>query len=322
MMILGACGTSKKEDPQASVISYQNIPDPKRNLMTEERVALGKMLFNDPILSGNGKIACIDCHDQKYGYGENVALSTNGITGEPLKRNSPPLINIAWANGWFWEGGAKNIESLIFGPLTHPNEMGANLKEMVNTLNDHPEYPRLFQKAYQTKKIKSAYIARALAVYCRSLISNQSRYDQYLRGEINFSYDELKGMSLFQAKCGSCHPSPFFTDFNYHNIGLDNVFPDTLEGLYQGRGRITLEDNDMGKYKTPTLRNLFATAPYMHDGRLQTLEEVFDHYENGVKDYVSLAPQMRKGISTSEEEREMILTFLKTLTDSTFLGLE
>ncbi|ANQ47845.1 cytochrome-c peroxidase [Flammeovirga sp. MY04] len=322
LVILGACGSSQEEDAQASIISYENIPAPKRNLMTDERVALGKMLFHDKNLSGNGKVACVDCHEQKYAFGENMALSTNGITQEPLHRNTPPLINIAWAEGWFWEGGAKNIESLMFGPLTHPNEMGANLKEVVKDINDHPEYPVLFQKAYQIKTIKSAHIARALAAFCRSLISNQSKYDQYLNGEIDFSYDELQGMKIVETRCGSCHPAPFFTDFNYHNIGLDSVFSDTLENLFQGRARITLKEEDMGKYKTPTLRNIFASAPYTHDGRFKTIDEVFDHYESGILPHKSLAPQMRNGIDLNEEEREQVKIFLTTLMDSTYLGLK
>ncbi|MDX5481940.1 MAG: cytochrome-c peroxidase [Hymenobacteraceae bacterium] len=301
------------------------VPYPERNPFTREGVELGRMLFYDPILSASNQISCASCHQQDKAFSDGAALTTAGVTGQPLKRHAPALINLAWMNGLFWDGGAKDVESLVFGPLTHPDEMGQNLKELVQELQHHPTYPRLFRQAFGSDSVTSAGIARALAQFQRTLISASSRYDKYVRGESGGKLTtlELQGLALFRQHCTSCHATDFFTDQGYHNNGLNAVFSAADEGLALGRGRITRQQQDIGKYKTPTLRNIALTAPYMHDGRFATLEQVLEHYRSGVVPSATLAPELRQqngqlGIPITPEEKEKIILFLHTLTDKDF----
>lgn len=299
------------------------VPTPAHNPFTREGVLLGRKLFYDPVLSANNKISCATCHNPQKAFSDGVALAAHGLSGKALHRNAPALQNLAWMQGWFWDGGAKDLESLTFGPLKHPDEMGQNLAELVTELQNHPEYPALFKAAFQTDTISSYNITRALAQFERTLISANSRYDKFVRNEGDqLDSEELAGLSLFQQKCSSCHATDFFTDFNYHNNGLDQTFSTAFESVAWGRGRITGKPEDLGKFKTPTLRNIALTAPYMHDGRFQTLAEVLDHYRAGIKNSSTLAPQLQQngnpGIPISETEKTQLLKFLQTLTDPEF----
>ena len=302
----------------------KTVPFPERNPFTREGILLGKKLFYDPILSGNNSISCASCHLPQKAFSDDLALSTRGITGKPLLRHAPALQNLAWMPGWFWDGGAKDIESLNFGPLTHPDEMAQNLKELVSELKNHPEYPNLFKAAFPSDTISSTTITRALAQFERTLISSNSRYDKYVRKEDggNLTVPELEGLALVKQKCASCHATDFFTDFGYHNNGLDQTYSDKNEALEWGRGRISGNPADIGKYKTPTLRNIALTAPYMHDGRFKTLAEVLEHYNSGVKNSATLDPLLQKnnrlGIALTAAEKEKIILFLNTLTDREF----
>jgi cytochrome c peroxidase len=303
----------------------KTVPAPERNPFTRDGVLLGRKLFYDPILSGNNKISCASCHHPQKAFTDGLALSTKGISGNALKRHTPSIQNIAWQQGWFWDGGAKDIESLNFGPIRNPDEMGQNLNQLATELQNTREYPNLFRAAFGTDTITTLLISRALAQFERTLISATSRYDKYVRKEAGgtLSETELEGLSLFQQKCSSCHSSDFFTDQGYHNNGLDNTFPDAFEAVAWGRGRISDKPEDIGKYKTPTLRNIALTAPYMHDGRFQTLEQVLEHYRNGVKSSATLDPTLQKngavGIAMTEAEKTKIIQFLNTLTDPEFI---
>ncbi len=302
------------------------VPSPERNPLTAEGTELGRRLFYDPVLSANGRVSCATCHQQKKAFTDGVTLSTKGVSGNALLRHSPTLANLAWHDrGLFWEGGATDLESLAFGPLTHPDEMGMDLRDMVRILRTRFDYPERFRRAFGADTIHAAFVVRALAQFQRTLISEDSRYDRYRLGETPLSEIELKGKAIFEQKCASCHADDFFTDHRFHNNGLDSEFPDDFEGMFQGRYRITLDINDLGKYKTPTLRNIALTAPYMHDGRFATLDEVLNHYDGSMKLSATLAPAFRQradgrlGLSLSAEEKDLLLTFLHTLTDSTFL---
>ncbi len=307
------------------------LPVPARNPLTKEGVKLGKMLFFDPVLSGNNQISCATCHQPSRAFTDGLALSDQGESGKPLHRNAPSLVNLAWHKGLFWDGGASDLESLVFGPLTHPDEMGQDLHALVQELNEKAVYRKMFKSAFGEDTIYSALVGRALAQYIRTLISANSRYDQFVRNEpgANFSGMELKGMETFEQKCGSCHPfgkgnNNFFTDHQYHNNGLDSTFPNESEGIFQGRFRITRDSTDMGKFKTPTLRNIALTAPYMHNGRFATLEEVLDHYDSKMEysstlDSIFYEDEGRAGISLTEAEKEAIIAFLHTLTNTAFV---
>ncbi|MFD2068792.1 cytochrome-c peroxidase [Pontibacter silvestris] len=330
----GCSSTTEYEDVASGPRVYElvvpanlaaTLPSPIRNPGTQEGVELGEKLFYDPVLSQTGTVSCATCHQPQKAFTDGKALTTLGVTGKPLRRHVPSLVNLAWMNGYFWDGGAKDLESMVFGPLTDPDEMGQSLKELTNTLQRHEQYPELFRKAFGTDSVTSAAVARALAQYLRTLISADSRYDKHVRGETGgyMNKEELQGWALFKQHCSSCHATDFFTDNGYHNNGLDSTFSANYEELAFGRGRITGQLSDRGKYKTPTLRNIALTAPYMHDGRFETLDDVLEHYRSGVRMSPALAIELqqegRLGIALSGAEKANIIAFLTTLTDTGFI---
>ncbi len=310
--------------PEAPANLAASIPQPSHNPLTAEGIALGRMLFYDTGLSANGQVSCASCHQQDKAFSDGQALTQLGVSGKALLRHAPSLANLAWMEGLFWDGGVKNLESVSFGPLTHPDEMGQDLNKLLLYLKQHPVYPAQFRSAFNTDSITTPLVFRALAQFQRTLISADSRYDRYMRQESGGELTslELKGMALFRANCGSCHATDFFTDNQYHNNGLGSSFSEEHEQLAFGRGRITHASQDIGKYKTPTLRNITLTAPYMHDGRFNTLQEVLAHYTSGVKPSPSLATQLQQGeklgIALTQEEQQKIIAFMHTLTDEHF----
>lgn len=301
--------------------NFDTVPQPDYNRATTHGVALGKKLFFDPLLSQNGQVSCATCHHTERSFSDGVALSTSGVSGKKLIRHAPALFNLAWMPGYFWEGGAKNLESQVFGPLEHPDEMAADLPDLIRKLNMHPEYPRLFKAAFGKDTITTQYLARALAQYERTLISDHSRYDLWIRGEGGtLTPQELRGYQIYRTNCAACHTEGLFTDNAYHNNGLDSAFTDPAEEfIFYGRYRISLDSADIGKFKTPSLRNLSYTAPYMHDGRLATLEDVLAHYDHGVYYFPTLDPALQKqknpGIPLTSEEMNDLRAFLRTLDD-------
>lgn len=298
----------------------ETIPSPPHNPMTAAGVALGRRLFFDPRLSGDDRIACASCHDPERAYSDPRPASV-GASGEPLPRNAPPLINLAWHEGYFWDGGAKNLESQIYGPLTSPDEMDQDLDELLDELRADDSYPAMFAAAF-SDGITLGNLARAIAQFERSLVSASSRYDRFVRGEPGGGLSDLEqqGLALVRAKCSPCHTTDLFTDGGYHNNGLDPAFAEDDERLAWGRGRISRDPRDLGKYKTPTLRNLARTAPYMHDGRFDTLPEVLEHYRGGVVASPTLDEALRRGdalgIALDDDDVAAILAFLRTLDDA------
>lgn len=300
-----------------------SLPAPERNPTTIAGVELGKRLFYDPILSANDAVSCATCHRQAKAFSDGEALTRAGISGQPLQRNAPALINLAWQPGFFWDGGGYDLESQAFAPIKHPNEMGQKLDLLLRELKARPPYPELFLRAF-ADGLTIPNIVRAIAQFERTLISASSRYDRHVRGEgVVLTAAETAGLGVFERRCANCHQPDFFTDHRYHNNGLDSVYPDDDEYLAWGRGRITRADADRGAYKTPTLRNIMLTAPYMHDGRFATIEAVLDHYRSGVRDSATLDPVLRHdgelGIPLSAADGEVLIAFLHTLTDHDFI---
>ncbi|WP_234462598.1 cytochrome-c peroxidase [Adhaeribacter terrigena] len=334
LVVVSACTKPENRLPEPApepftVTAPENlgktVPFPDRNPFTREGILLGRKLFYDPTLSANNKISCATCHAPQKAFTDGLALGTLGVSGKALHRNAPTLQNLAWHKGWFWDGGAKDLESLNFGPLKHEDEMGQDLNELVTELKNNPEYAPLFKAAFPQDSISTITLTRALAQFQRTLISANSRYDKYVRKEGGkLDEQELEGLTIFQQKCSSCHATDFFTDFAYHNNGLDNTFPDDFEAVAWGRGRISEKPADIGKYKTPTLRNIALTAPYMHDGRFKTLAEVLEHYNSGVKKSATLDAELQKnpmpGIALTESEKTKLIAFLNTLTDPEFVN--
>ncbi|MDZ7934471.1 MAG: cytochrome c peroxidase, partial [Emticicia sp.] len=299
---------------------FSAMPTFPSNPTTVDGVILGRKLFFDPILSGNNRVSCETCHEQSRAFTDGVALSTRGQSGNPMHRNSPVLFNLAWANnGLFWDGGAKNLESLIIGPITHLDEMGQNVLDLPNELGGKDNYSQLFDKAFPNdsdKGITTPKVLKAIAQYIRTLNSANSKYDQYILNQTKLSESELNGLAIFKAKCASCHTTEnhLFTDNAFHNNGLDDTFSDDFENANKGRYRITYREEDIGKFKTPSLRNLKFSAPYMHDGRFNTLNQVLNHYSSEIKKFPTLDKSLQD-FTLSNQEKTALLAFLETLND-------
>ncbi len=322
LILAGAC--SHRPDNPLFVFPagpYDSVPQPDYNPATEKGVALGKKLFFDPILSADGKVSCATCHLPSLAFTDGQALTRRGVSGEPLLRHAPALFNLAWYDGFFWDGGSKNLESQVFGPLIHPDEMGVDLKQLMEKLNRHPEYPTLFAEVWGTDTINSQRLARTMAQYERTLLSFSSPYDKWKAGEYELPEQALRGYDVYRSHCSGCHPEPWFTDFGYHNNAIDTAFTNTTHELtYFGRYRITNDSVDIGRYKTPSLRNLGFTAPYMHDGRFADMDAVFKHYFRDHTANTGADSLLKQGsyAMTGEAEREALYVFLMQLNDTAF----
>lgn len=313
-IILSSCNTSE-------VSEAPEVPYPDRNPPTCEGIELGRLLFYDPILSVDSTVSCSSCHVQELAFSDGQKTSSQGVSGQRLLRHTPSLTNVGYQQHFFWDGGSPDLESQVFLPLTHEDEMASDLSALTARLQESDKYPQMFQKAFGSDSIVVANIARALAQFQRTFTSWDAKYDRKRVGKVKFTEAELQGEQLFQIKCASCHPAPYFTDNDFHNNGLDASFSLDHERVFTGRYRITYDSADLGAYKTPTLRNSALTAPYMHDGRFATIEEVFDHYRNPVLS-ATLAPQLSNGLPISKEEELALIAFLGTLTDYTFISRE
>ena len=298
---------------------FPEIHTPKRNPLSREGIDLGKMLFYDPMLSSNGRVSCASCHLQQLAFTDGQPLSQNGVSGKPGRRNTPTLTNLVFQEFFFWDGGAQNLESQSFAPLMHADEMDINLTALCKRLSEHPIYSQKFKLVFQKDSITSSQIVRALAQFQRTLISSNSHYDQVMKGDLEFTEGEARGLNIFQLHCKSCHPPPLFTDNDFHNNGLDSIFSSEHEGIGKGRYRITLNKKDMGKFKTPTLRNISKTSPYMHDGRFTSLHEVLKHYQSGIIPSETLDSLLMVNPLLSDSEIVELGAFLETLTDTEFL---
>lgn len=297
------------------------LPYPPRNPLTAAGIALGKSLFFEPTLSASNRISCATCHQPAKAFTDGLPVPDTGESGRPLHRHAPSLINIAWAKGLFWDGGARDLESLSFAPLQHPDEMAQDLRALVAELRAIPGMPEKFAAAFGDTAISSARIARALAQYQRSLVRADSPYDRYRLGRQRLDTLAMEGLVLFRQHCARCHHEGHFTDYDYHNNGLDSLFGQAQEGVALGRGRITDRPADIGKFKTPSLRNVALTAPYMHDGRFERLDQVLHHYAAGIRRSPTLDSLLavQGGIPLHPRQRQALLAFLHSLTDSSAL---
>lgn len=299
---------------------------PTNNTLTEEGVALGKKLFFDPILSGDGTQSCATCHNPQLAFTDNLNTSV-GADGFSGTRNSMPLFNLAWVfdEKFAWDGKEFGLENQAFEPVSNPTELHADWKNVVTQLQNDAEYPTLFYQAFGTRTIDSTLVTKAIAQFERTLISGNSKFDQFLTGEASLTSEEQNGFAIFmdeaRGDCFHCHGSnnnPLWTDNQFHNNGLDATFSDL------GLGGVTGDPSDNGKFRTPSLRNLIYTAPYMHDGRFATLEEVINHYSEGLQFSETIDPLMKKvnqgGVGLSEKDKDDLKAFLLTLSDFEFVN--
>ncbi len=306
------------------------VPIPADNPLTTEGVALGRMLFYDPILSSDSTQSCSSCHLQEKAFTDGLALST-GVLGMQGKRSAMSIANLAYnTRGFFWDGRSPSLEQQALVPVEDHLELNETWDHVLEKLRQHNKYPVQFRKAFGIDKksqITKELAVKALAQFERTLISGNSRYDQIIWGQQGWLTDqEQRGLELFFIEfagevqhpgCSHCHFNPLFTDNNFRQNGLENV-PDLLSFPDLGRGAISGIVNDNGKFRVPTLRNIELTAPYMHDGRFATLEQVLDHYATGGHG-VSNEDANIFPFVLDEQQKQDLIAFLKTLTDQSFI---
>ncbi|MEO6814681.1 MAG: cytochrome c peroxidase [Ginsengibacter sp.] len=285
------------------------------NFLTEEGFQLGRKLFYDGRLSKDGNFSCASCHQQFAAFATFDHDFSHGFNNQFSTRNAPALQNLAWIPLYMWDGGINHIEVQALSPLTAPNEMAENIDSVLKKLRADAEYKKMFKKAFGNDNINSQKMLKALAQFVGTLVSADSKYDQYKRGKAVFNSSELHGYEVFKTKCETCHKEPLFTDNTFKNNGLSlNPF---LKDY--GRMRITTEASDSLKFRVPSLRNVGVTQPYMHDGRFYSLSQVIEHYRNGIQQSATLDSSLRNGIAFTPKEKYDLILFLGTLTDSSFL---
>ncbi len=299
---------------------------PLDNPLTSEGVELGRRLFSEPLLSANRRQSCASCHQEGAGFVDAGHRFSLGVEGKPGTRNAMPLLNLAWQPSFFWDGRASTLREQVLQPIQHSLEMHESLTNAVAKLQS-AGYGEAFGRTFSDGTITADRIARALEQYLLTLVSFRSRFDLSLRGEIELTEQEKRGFELFHteydprrgqfgADCFHCHGGPLFGDFAFRNNGLDpaGTHPDT------GRHAITGRSNDLGRFKTPSLRNIALTAPYMHDGRFASLRQAIEHYRSGVHRSPTLDANLAKhpdrGIPLTDADVEALTAFLESLTES------
>jgi cytochrome c peroxidase len=291
------------------------VPWPKDNPYSAEKEQLGKYLYFDKRLSSDGTVSCATCHTLQDAFSDHLPVST-GIAGNKGSRNAPSVINTGYLKHLFWDGRSSSLEEQAIGPLANPQEMTTftephvahkKCEELIAAI---PGYKALFHLAFGDPSCKLEHIAQAIATFERSVLSGNSPYDRYIAGDKSaMTQEQIQGMLVFKkAQCINCHNGVLFTDERFLNIGIgmNDPHPDL------GRYNITHEDKDWGAFKVPTLREVENTFPYMHDGKMQTLEEVIHYYDKGGNPCRNLHPSM-KPLHLSEADKKALISFLKAL---------
>jgi len=288
------------------------------NKVTRSGFELGRHLFYDTQLSKDNSISCGSCHQPFVAFAHAGHVVSHGVNGLVGTRNSPGIYNLAWHTSFMWHGGVNHLEMQPLAPIANPVEMDENINNIITKLQSDIKYPGMFKKAFGDEQVTSERILKSFAQFMGMMVSANSKYDKYVRGEQGgeMTTAELNGLNIFRQKCGSCHTEPLFSDFTFRNNGLpvDPVVDD------RGREVITGLAEDRYKFKVPSLRNVAYTAPYMHDGRFQTLEQSLDHYISGIAQTDNLDPLLQNGISLSAAEKQEVILFLKTLSDVDFIS--
>jgi len=281
------------------------VNEPDQNQTNKEGVKLGRMLFFDKSLSKKNDVSCATCHNPTFAFADTSSLSS-GHQGQFTKRNTPPILNLAWAKNFFWDGGGKNLESVSLAPLHQDGEMGwKDLLDLEKRLQSNQKYCQLFKATFDTDTIQLAYILRALAQFQRSIVHSESKWDKWKLNKLQFESKELAGMSLFNQKCSSCHTPPLFTDDQFHQVTNEKTdTSNSKDDAQRGRARITQNKKDEHQYRTPTLRAILKTAPYLHDGRYKDLNNLLFSPEFN---------QMHAKTQLSNHEKDLLIRFIITL---------
>ena len=316
-LILAGCGIADSEVRDPALLDvpagFDPVPIPAHNPLTVEKVELGERLFHDPRLSETGTISCASCHFENVAFADPRPLSP-GVHGRLGIRNSPSLVNVAYLDLLFWDGGAFTIEGQALGPIEADFEMNMNLGQLIQRLESDASYMEAFETVFGEGP-SVATLTQALAAFQRTIRSGGSRFDRFENGQTSaLSQQEQRGLTLFRdkANCASCHTGFLLTNQAFENNGIEPA------GTDSGRARITGNPADYLKFRVPSLRNIDVTMPYMHDGRFQTLEQVVEHYDrggSGVRNQSSLIQPLH----LTDTEKADLIAFLRTLTDDIIL---
>ncbi len=323
-------------DETPYVLEYGNLPEPDLpadNALTKQGVQLGRMLFYEKMLSKDNSQSCASCHNQSDGFSDTLQFSV-GVEMKEGKRQAMSIFNMGWhSNEFFWDGRAELLRDQSLLPIEDPLEMNETIENVIDKLSGQPLYTDQFTRAFGSEEITAEKMSLAMEQFMLSIVSYDSKYDKYLAGELQLSESEERGRILFEteynpffpemsgADCAHCHGGANFENDQYMNNGLDA----DADFADLGREEVTGDLSDKAKFKTPSLRNIALTPPYMHDGRFQTLEEVVEHYDLHIKQSTTLDPALVQvadngGLNLSEQDKMDLVNFLKTLTDYTFLN--
>jgi cytochrome c peroxidase len=294
-------------------------PNPKYNFsnnpLTLDGFNLGRYLFYEPMLSSNNTIACSSCHQQFAAFshsGHDVSHGINGLLGI---RNAPTLQNLNWNTSFLWDGNIGDLEAMPLFPITSHVEMDENMTNIISKLSASGKYKQLFTNAFGDDVVNTQRIFKAIAQFMGTMYSYNSKYDKVKAGSQSFTSQEQAGYSIFTQKCASCHTEPLFTNYQYKNIGL------SINVAYNdsGRAHATNDPSDRYKFKTPTLRNVEKSGPYMHDGRYSSLSQCLNNHFTSVGYIATTDPQILAGINLTTQNVNDLIAFLKTLTDTKYL---
>lgn len=289
------------------------------NKPTKYGVELGRKLFNDKRFSADNSVSCASCHIQGNAFADNHKQAI-GIEGRIGLRNTPPIQNLAFMQFYNWDGSKLQLENQPLVPIITHEEMDSSILDVIGKIKNDADYKDLFSKVFGDEKVTPERIFRSIAQFEYTLISSSSKYDKVKRNEGDFfTHSEAIGYQIFQQKCANCHSTELFTDQSFRNVG----FPLNADSNEAGRARVTGNSSDYMKFRVPTLRNIEFTAPYGSFGQFTSLKEVLDYLDNGVLDSDNLDPIFKNNgnrIPLTEEEKSHLISFLKTLSDSSFVN--
>jgi cytochrome c peroxidase len=309
---------------------FPPVPPELKAGVTNEGAELGRYLFYDPLLSRDSTISCSNCHHQKNAFSDSGNLFSTGINGKKQTRNTPALFNLAWQPYYFYDGRAQSLMEQVAHPIRSEKEMNMDWTLLLKRLSVNKFYRKKFRTVFGSSSPDSTQVKNALTQFLYTLLSHRSKFDKFFEHKAKLTDEEFRGfrtmMNQTRGDCLHCHPvdgNALMSTYRFSNNGLDTV---TDANAYndKGRGAVTGKSSDNGKFKIPSLRNIALTAPYMHDGRFKTLEEVLDFYSTGVHKCANIDSKMeyayQGGVKLSEQEKKDIIAFLNMLTDSAFVS--
>ena len=287
----------------------------ENNILDSNKIKLGRMLFYDPILSSDNTISCASCHSPYNAFSHSDHQLSHGINDQIGKRNAPALFNLAWQKKFMWDGSINHLDVQPLAPISHSKEMNENIQNIILKISKSNFYKKLYNKSFGDSLITGERTLKALAQFQLTLVSCNSKFDYVKQGINSFTKKEKLGYQIFLKNCNICHQEPLFSTYQFANNGLtvDSALKD------YGKGSLTMQSKDSLLFKIPSLRNLSYSSPYMHDGRFKTLHQVINHYNNKKYNHKNLSPEILELKPLNNNEVVNLISFLKTLDDSSFI---